>query len=414
MHKTRKTSTSTSLDNVIGKTSETIEIGEIGRTLDMSEDSFKGNEGEVDQVDFLFIDHDKSRYLEDLVILEGFRSDDSLDGPGKGQGDEKNKNKNKNTRTCRKCHKLYEKASASCNSSGGSGSGDSRSNSSGDSLVLVDNRCRFHPDSYTTTTERERVVPDDTDDTLDTFSFSAEFAWQCCGNEDASAEGCKVGAHSAYDDDERFRPPLVGRCAKDDIDGGVVGAINVGFLNNDKGVVVRTDVEEKRIEVEEEEEEGVRVRELERSKSGIESVSVFKSTPAEPDQTKIKTERKTERQTERKTLGVELRRPGCVVVADNILSFGVPLSDYLEHVRVRVNARGGGGYVSSVLYTDRVEYADKIELKVQGGDHDHDHAGDGDEDKDEDDMVDGVEVSVLGAWGGGEASTGANITGKGK
>jgi len=70
-------------------------------------------------------------------------------------------------------------------------------------------------------------------------------------------------------------------------------------------------------------------------------------------------------------------RPGCVVVADNVLSFGAPLADYLGHVR---NAQGP--YASSSLREGRVEYSGEAEGALENGQKD-------------DLMVDGVEISVL-------------------
>ena len=48
-----------------------------------------------------------------------------------------------------------------------------------------------------------------------------------------------------------------------------------------------------------------------------------------------------------------LLQSGSIVVADNVLSFGKPLSDYLAHVRDQER------YASSALFEDYVEYADE-------------------------------------------------------
>lgn len=73
---------------------------------------------------------------------------------------------------------------------------------------------------------------------------------------------------------------------------------------------------------------------------------------------------------------VSLLRPGCVVVADNVLSFGVPLTDYLDHVRAT-----GGPYACSLLREGQVEYSAVGGAAERGT-------------KDEL-MLDGVEISVL-------------------
>jgi catechol O-methyltransferase len=49
---------------------------------------------------------------------------------------------------------------------------------------------------------------------------------------------------------------------------------------------------------------------------------------------------------------VPLLRSGCVVVADNVLSFGVPLTEYLSHVR-----DPEGPYRSSEIHKETVEYS---------------------------------------------------------
>ena len=76
------------------------------------------------------------------------------------------------------------------------------------------------------------------------------------------------------------------------------------------------------------------------------------------------------------TADMPLLRPGCVVVADNVLSFGVPLTDYLNHVRAT-----GGPYVSSLLREGLVEYS-AVQGAVERGAEDEL-------------MLDGVEISVL-------------------
>lgn len=63
-------------------------------------------------------------------------------------------------------------------------------------------------------------------------------------------------------------------------------------------------------------------------------------------------------------------RPGCVVVADNVLSFGVPLEEYLQYVRSSSS--------SSLLFKDWVEYSRSNEGATESALH-----------------LDGVEVSVL-------------------
>lgn len=68
--------------------------------------------------------------------------------------------------------------------------------------------------------------------------------------------------------------------------------------------------------------------------------------------------------------------PGAIVVADNILSFGVPLADYLEHVRRPVGE--GGLYKSSVLHRRTVEYSTVSDCVEDGNE-----------------LEDGIEISVL-------------------
>jgi catechol O-methyltransferase len=60
-----------------------------------------------------------------------------------------------------------------------------------------------------------------------------------------------------------------------------------------------------------------------------------------------------------------LLSPGTIVVADNILSFGVPLSDYLNHVRMPLAE--GGLYSSSVLHRRSVEYSTATDSVEDGG-----------------------------------------------
>ena len=50
-----------------------------------------------------------------------------------------------------------------------------------------------------------------------------------------------------------------------------------------------------------------------------------------------------------------LLAPGACVVADNVLSFGIPLNDYLSYVRLPL--KEGGNYISSILYRLPVEYS---------------------------------------------------------
>jgi catechol O-methyltransferase len=71
-----------------------------------------------------------------------------------------------------------------------------------------------------------------------------------------------------------------------------------------------------------------------------------------------------------------LTSPGAVVVADNVLSFGVPLVDYLQHVRRPVEE--GGRYSSSVLHRRTVEYS-TVADSVENGDA----------------LEDGIEISFL-------------------
>jgi len=73
---------------------------------------------------------------------------------------------------------------------------------------------------------------------------------------------------------------------------------------------------------------------------------------------------------------VPLLHPGCVVVADNVLSFGAPLTDYLDHVRATE-----GPYASSLLREGHVEYSAVGGAAERGAEDEL--------------MLDGVEISVL-------------------
>lgn len=73
-------------------------------------------------------------------------------------------------------------------------------------------------------------------------------------------------------------------------------------------------------------------------------------------------------------LGQGLLKPGCVVVADNVLSFGQPLADYLDFVRTSPRFSG------SKLYTASVEYSSCQEVPASQA---------------EEYFVDGVEVSTV-------------------
>ena len=57
------------------------------------------------------------------------------------------------------------------------------------------------------------------------------------------------------------------------------------------------------------------------------------------------------------------RRPGCVVVADNIYSFGITLQDYLDHVSL-----AGGLYGPTVIHHCAVEYSAAGPVDLQDGD----------------------------------------------
>jgi predicted O-methyltransferase YrrM len=85
---------------------------------------------------------------------------------------------------------------------------------------------------------------------------------------------------------------------------------------------------------------------------------------------------------------IPLLKSGCVVVADNVLSFNSPLQDYLDHVRPNNNVSDVGKdqdgqvcssstskYQESQLFVDTIEYA-VGETSDEG-------------------MIDGVEVSIL-------------------
>lgn len=71
-----------------------------------------------------------------------------------------------------------------------------------------------------------------------------------------------------------------------------------------------------------------------------------------------------------------LLKKGAVVVADNILSFGIPLANYLEHVRLPVEQ--GGRYSTSQLHRRAVEYSSSSDC-VEAGSQ----------------LEDGIEVSFL-------------------
>ncbi len=73
-----------------------------------------------------------------------------------------------------------------------------------------------------------------------------------------------------------------------------------------------------------------------------------------------------------------LLRPGCIVVADNVLSFGVPLDDYLAHVR-----SADGPFAASQLRQSSVEYSGQAASAA-----DCSSAGSAL-------LIDGVEISVL-------------------
>ena len=69
-----------------------------------------------------------------------------------------------------------------------------------------------------------------------------------------------------------------------------------------------------------------------------------------------------------------LLRHGTIVVADNVLSFGAPLDEYLSHVRNPI-----GPYRSSTLHMSTVEYANSSDFT----------------DRTDESLIDGVEVSVF-------------------
>lgn len=73
-----------------------------------------------------------------------------------------------------------------------------------------------------------------------------------------------------------------------------------------------------------------------------------------------------------------LKVPGAVVVADNVLSFGCPLNDYLQHVRTRDDSNSVV-YGSSTLHKSSVEYSCVNPADLAAGDY----------------LEDGVEVSVI-------------------
>lgn len=77
-----------------------------------------------------------------------------------------------------------------------------------------------------------------------------------------------------------------------------------------------------------------------------------------------------------------LLRRDSIVVADNVLSFGVPLQDYLDYVRTQ--PADGGKYISSTLNKTLIEYADPSDTtnsSVDGISKDNE---------------DGIEISVYG------------------
>lgn len=79
-----------------------------------------------------------------------------------------------------------------------------------------------------------------------------------------------------------------------------------------------------------------------------------------------------------------LLKSGCVVVADNVLSFNCPLHDYLRHVRNQTHAPAR--YSESNLFKATIEYS----LPPQSIERDDDGDAQG-----QDDDIDGVEVSIL-------------------
>lgn len=71
-----------------------------------------------------------------------------------------------------------------------------------------------------------------------------------------------------------------------------------------------------------------------------------------------------------------LLQTGAVVVADNVLSFGVPLTDYLNHVR-----DPNGLYSSSTLHEGFIEYASGEHVQLDSLENGN--------------LVDGVEISIF-------------------
>ena len=82
---------------------------------------------------------------------------------------------------------------------------------------------------------------------------------------------------------------------------------------------------------------------------------------------------------------INIMRPGCIVIADNVLSFGEPLTEYLDHVR------DTNIYSSSALHKSFIEYAvsaDSVDSATVFRD------GLRDASVSHLDLIDGVEVSV--------------------
>ena len=90
---------------------------------------------------------------------------------------------------------------------------------------------------------------------------------------------------------------------------------------------------------------------------------------------------------------------GCVVIADNVLSFGKPLTDYLEHVRNDKN------YSDSVLYQSFIEYSvnqdfdhgsttQSVAIKSNSGRYSEVENSANAQCENLDEIVDGVEVST--------------------
>lgn len=82
---------------------------------------------------------------------------------------------------------------------------------------------------------------------------------------------------------------------------------------------------------------------------------------------------------------IKIMRPGCIVIADNVLSFGEPLTEYLDHVR------DTDIYSSSELHKSFIEYAvsaDKIDSATAF------EKGLRDASVSHLDLIDGVEISI--------------------